>query len=417
MSNVIKIAIRNLMRYKRRTLLTSLLITIGVVTVILFSGLSGSFKAMMIGQITDSNLAQMQIHKKGYVSSIDTMPLDLNLNQKAYIKIESLLKKHPKIEAYAPRIKLGAMLSNFTETTNIRLNAVNPVKEVKVCPAIAERIKSKDGDKRSVLVKEGEIIIPEKLAKGMNIKEGDTVVIVAHNREGSVNGLNFSVGGIIEDILGPQGKEGIMHINDARTLLRMVEAEVTEVAVRVTEFNSLDAVFASLNSKLYEYKNPKGKAVFEIHTWEKLSPFVNVANMIDLMAVSMKLIMVAIVLISILNVMIMSVYERVREIGTMTALGTLPGKIMMLFVVEGLSLGFISAVVGNAIGLAGIYFLNIYQIRFSFGRMDNLLLSPAVSLSELYWVSAIVVLVSVLATLQPAYKASRMEPVDALGHV
>ena len=338
MSNTIKIAIRNLMRYKRRTLLTSLLITVGVVTVILFSGLSGSFKAMMIGQITDSNLAQMQIHKKGYVSSIATMPLDLNLNQKAYTKVENLLKKHPEIEAYAPRIKLGAMLSNFTETTNIRLNAVDPAKEVKVCPAIEERIKWKDGDKRSILIKEGEIIIPEKLPKGMNIKEGDTVVIVAHNREGSVNGLNFSVGGIIEDILGPQGKEGIMHINDARVLLRMEEQEVTEVAVRVTKFNSLDNVFADLKPILYEYKNPKGKAVFEIHTWEKLSPFVNVANMIDLMTVSMKLIMIAIVLISILNVMIMSVYERVREIGTMTALGTLPGKIMALFVVEGLSL-------------------------------------------------------------------------------
>lgn len=417
MNNTIKIAIRNLMRYKRRTLLTSLLITVGVVTVILFSGLSGSFKAMMIGQITDSNLAQMQIHQKGYVSSIDTMPLDLNLNQKAYAKVESILKKYSEIEAYAPRIKLGAMLSNFTETTNIRLNAVNPVKEVKVCPAIEERIKWRDRVKDSVLVKEGEIIIPEKLAKGMNIKEGDTVVIVAHNREGSVNGLNFSVVGIIEDILGPQGKEGIMHINDARALLRMEEAEVTEVAVRVTKFSRLDTVFAGIKFKLYEYRNPEGKAAFEIHTWEKLSPFVNVANMIDLMTVSMKLIMIAIVLISILNVMIMSVYERVREIGTMAALGTLPGKIVALFVVEGLSLGLISAGVGNAIGLAGIYFLNIYQIRFSFGRMDNLLLLPAISFSELCWVSGIVILVSVLASLQPAYKASRMEPVDALGHV
>ena len=96
MGNSFKIAIRNLMRYRRRTFLTSLLITVGVVMVILFSGLAGSFKAMMIGQITDSNLAQMQIHKKGYLSSIDTMPLHLNLNQKAYTKIENILKKHGK---------------------------------------------------------------------------------------------------------------------------------------------------------------------------------------------------------------------------------------------------------------------------------------------------------------------------------
>ena len=88
MINTFKIALRNLRRYRRRTLLTSLLIMVGVVMVILFSGLSGSFKGMMIGQITDSNLAQMQIHRRGYVSSIDTMPLNLNLNQKGYKKIE-----------------------------------------------------------------------------------------------------------------------------------------------------------------------------------------------------------------------------------------------------------------------------------------------------------------------------------------
>ena len=416
MINTFKIAIRNLMRYKRRTLLTSLLITIGVVMVILFSGLSGSFKAMMIGQITDSNLAHMQIHKRGYVSSIDTIPLDLNLDMKAYGKIENILKDHPGVEAYTPRIKLGAMLSNFRETTNIRLNAVDPAEEVKVCPTVWDRI-ILEGKKKKSFLEPGEIIIPDKLAKGMEIKEGATVVIVAHNKEGSVNGLNLTVAGIVEDVLGPQGKEGYMHITDARTLLRMEKPEVTEIGIRIKNFDKLYSIFRDLKSGLIKHKNPKGDPAFEIHTWEKLSPFSNVAKMIDLMTISMKIIMVAIVLISILNLMIMSVYERVREIGTMTAIGTAPGRIMSLFLVEGFSLGLISAVAGNVIGLAGIYILNIYKIRFSFGRMENLVLSPSVNFSELYLVSVIVLFIAVLATLQPAYKASRMEPVDALGHV
>jgi len=415
MINTFKIALRNLKRYTRRTLLTSLLIIVGVVMVILFSGLSGSFKGMMIGQITDSNLAQMQIHKRGYVSSIDTMPLNLNLNQKGYKKIEKIIMQQPEVAAYAPRIKLGAMLSNFTETTNIRINAVDPEREVKVCPAIGDRILVKD--KVKIFIKTGEVIIPEKLAKGMKIKEGNTVVIVANNREGSVNGLNFIVAGIIEDVLGPQGKEGYMHIDDARALLRMKEHEVTEVAIRLKNFDKLDTVFAYLKFDLAQHKNPKGEPAFEIHTWEKLSPFNNIAKMIDLMTVSMKTIMIAIVLISILNVMIMSVYERIREIGTMSAIGTGPGKIMALFLAEGFSLGVIGTLLGNVIGLGGIYLLNIYKIRFSFGRMDDLILSPVINFSELYWVSAIVLLVSVFASLQPAYKASKMEPVDALRHV
>jgi putative ABC transport system permease protein len=384
--------------------------------VILFSGLAGSFKTMMVGQITDSNLAQMQIHKKGYVSSIDTMPLNLSLDSKGYKNIEKILKENPDVEAYAPRIKLSAMLSNFTETTNIRLNAIDPEKEIEVCPSVGERMKFRSQDP-DILLKSGEIIIPEKLAAGMKIKMGDSVVLVANNKDGSVNGLNFVVAGIIESVLGPQGKEGYMHIKDAQTLLRMEKPEVIEVALRIKQFEKLDVAYADLESSLAKFKNKKGKPAFEIHTWKELSPFSNIARMIDFMTITMKLIMIAIVLISILNVMMMSVYERVREIGTMSAIGTAPGKIMGLFLAEGLSLGLMSALAGNIIGIFGIYILNIYKIRFAFGRMDNLLLSPTINFSELVWVSAIVLLVSVFASLQPAYKASKMEPVDALGHI
>jgi len=417
MIQIFRIAFRNLMRYKRRTLLTSLLITLGLLMVILFSGLAGSFKTMMVGQITDSNLAQMQIHKKGYVSSIDTMPLHLTLNTKEYKTIEQILRENPDISAYAPRIKLSAMLSNFVDTTNVRLNAIDPQSEITVCPDVMERMKFSSSPPLDILLNEGEVIIPQNLASGMNIKIGDSVVLVANNKDGSVNGLNFVVKGIIESVLGPQGKEGYMHINDARSLLRMEEPEVIEVAVRIKKFDKLDAVYEDIGSALAAYKNKKDKPVFEIHTWEELSPFSNISRMIDLMALTMKLIMIAIVLISILNVMIMSVYERVREIGTMSAIGTSPGKIMGLFLAEGFSLGIMSVLAGNIIGIIGIYILNIYKISFSFGRMDNLLLSPSISLSELAWVSAIVLMVSVFASIQPAHKASKLEPVDALGHI
>ena len=417
MIRIFKIALRNLMRYKRRTLLTSMLITLGVLMVILFSGLAGSFKAMMVGQITDSNLAQMQIHKKGYVSSIDTSPLNLTINQKGYENIKKVLKENPDVEAYAPRIKLSAMLSNYKETTNIRLNAIDPKKEIKVCPNVSERMKFSGSQIPDVLLKPGEIIIPKKLAAGLKIKIGDSVVLVANNKDGSVNGLNFTVAGIIDTLMGPQGKEGYMHIEDAQSLLRMEKPEIIEIAVRIKNFDKLDDVYSDIKSTLEKFKNKNEKPAFEIHTWEKLSPFANIAKMIDFMTISMRFIMIAIVLISILNVMMMSVYERVREIGTMSAIGTAPGKIMGLFLAEGLSLGVISTLAGNLIGIFGIYILNIYKIRFAFGRMDNLLLSPTISFSELAWVSVIVIMVSVFASLQPAYKASRMEPVDALGHV
>ena len=65
MLNILKIAVRNLARFGRRTLLTSSLITLGIVGVLLFVGVSGSFKSIMIGQFTDSMLGHLQVHRKG----------------------------------------------------------------------------------------------------------------------------------------------------------------------------------------------------------------------------------------------------------------------------------------------------------------------------------------------------------------
>ena len=412
MLNIFKIAVRNLMRYKRRTLLTASLVAIGVVFVLVFISVSGSFKNMMIGQITDSFLGHIQIHKKGYVASIDSLPLTLNLGPKAFEKIEKAINEIPEIEAYSPRIKFGGMFSNFVETTNVRLNGVYPEKEIKTAPLFLSRIT--EGEKT---IKPGEILVPELLAKGMKVKVGDTVVIISTNRDGSVNGKQFRVGGILESVTGPGGRDGYVHIDDAAEVLRMDTMAISEIAVRLKNFDKLNGVFGRLKGELSSELNKQGKPAFEVHTWQKLSPFYNVARMIDIMTFFVKLMLIAIVLISIMNVMVTAVYERIREIGTIAAIGTLPGKIVAMFLIEGFSLGLFGAVVGGVLGVAVIFVLNIAKITFNFGRQKGLLLSPVINLQDILVISIIVIIISVIASLSPAYKASRMNPIDALRHV
>ncbi|MGQ9509805.1 MAG: hypothetical protein ACUVTN_10455 [Thermodesulfobacteriota bacterium] len=129
--NLFKIAIRNLLRYKGRTLLTASLDPLEIVFVLLFVSVTGSFKSMMIGQMTDSMLGHLQVHREGYIASIDNLPLNLNLKMQAYKKLEGILNQRPEIEAFSPRIKFGGMFSTFVETTNIRLNGVYPDRELK----------------------------------------------------------------------------------------------------------------------------------------------------------------------------------------------------------------------------------------------------------------------------------------------
>jgi len=412
MTNLWRIAARNLLRYKRRTLLTLSLIVFGVLFVAVFEAVTGSFKGMMIGQITDSFLGHMQIHRKGYLAAIETLPLTMNLKPQAVQKMERILREAPEIEAWSPRLKFGGMFSNFVETTNIRINGVDPEKEARTVPLFLSRIV--EGEKA---LHKGKILFPELLAKGMKVKVEDAVVVIATNRDGSVNGKQLRVGGILESATGPGGRDGYLHIDDAMEILRMEEPEISEIAVRLKDFALLHTVHERLSGLLEAEKNPQGQPVFDVNTWEKLSPFYNIASMIDIMTLFIKLMLIAIVLISIMNVMIMAVYERVREIGTMAAIGTLPRKILAMFVLEGFSMGIVGALIGSLLSAAAIYGIFAARISFNFSRQTGLILTPGVDPSALLTISGIVIAVSILASLQPALKAARMDPIEALGHV
>ncbi|MGF1643672.1 MAG: ABC transporter permease [Thiotrichales bacterium] len=415
MFNVFKIAGRNLSRYRRRTLLTLLLIVIGMVAVLLFMAVTGSFKSMMVGQITDSVLGHLQLHRKGYVASIDNLPLNLNLKPGVIGKIEAALATDERIESWSPRVKFGGMFSNFTETTGIRVNGVDPAREAATVPLLPGRIQ--EGTPGASLVDRGEILIPVLLARGMKSKIGDTVVLVATNRDGSVNGKTFVVRGILESISGPGGRDGYIHIDDARDLLRMGEAEVSEIAVRLKDAARLSQVDVALKSALGALSNPEGKPMLEVHTWADLSPFANLARMIDLMTLFIKIVLVSIVLVSVMNVMIMAVYERIREIGTLAALGTPPRRILALFLSEGLMLGVLGTVAGTALALGAIWALNVWRITFAFGQQQNLVLAPHIAAADVLSIAALVVAVAIVASLQPAWKASRLDPILALRHV
>ncbi len=509
MIDIVRIAARNLLRYKRRTFLTTLLITVGLVAVLLFISVAGSFKSMMVGQFTDSMVGHIQIHRRGYVGAMESLPVDRNMRPRMLVKLYETLDSTEHIEAWSPRIKLMAMFSNFTSTTSIRLNGVYPHRELSTAPLVIDRVLQ--GGQASPLVEKGSIQVPELIAKGMKINVGDTVVLVATNKKGSVNGMTFVVQGILESISGPGGRDGYIHIDDARELLRIedeeVEAEVllkhgyidalpesaqdvlktqeslkkkdqlkisdplkapsakqstdpadedvdldsilaaitpgpaesagflketrelflqrdwgapsevSEIAIRLKRPQIQTAALEELQSRVSDLKNRRGLSIFQVHPWEKFVPFSKIAKMIDMMTLFIKIILISVVLISIMNVLVMAVYERIREIGTMSAIGTGPGAILALFVSEGFLLGLIGTLVGTAISLVTIYALHSMTITFSFGRQENLILVPTITMSDVVTTALLTILVAILASLQPAWKASRMDPITALRHV
>lgn len=477
MIDVFKIAARNLLRYKRRTLLTALLITVGLTAVLLFVAVAGSFKAMMVAQFTDAMVGHLQVHRRGYVGAMESLPVDRNMRPRMLARLYQALDEKGEVEAWSPRVKFMAMFSNFASTTSIRLNGVYPDRELATTPLVINRVL--EGGSAAPLVKSGHIQVPELIAKGMKTKVGDTIVLVATNKDGSVNGKTFVVQGIMESISGPGGRDGYIHIEDARDLLRIPQqaverevlvsqgyleplperpaaglklkkteaktpkppsaseqakyleptrtlfkdkgwgapSEVSEIAIRLREPGQLERVLAELDEGLAGIKNRRGMSIFHLHPWQRFVPFSKIAKMIDLMTLFIRIILISVVLISIMNVLIMAVYERIREIGTISAIGTRPGTVLSLFLSEGFLIGLVGTLLGTVVSLVAVWALNAMTISFSFGRQENLVLEPTIAMGDVVLTGVMTILVAVLASLQPAWKASRMDPIKALRHV
>jgi putative ABC transport system permease protein len=193
---------------------------------------TGSFKAMMVGQITDSVLGHLEVHRKGYVASIDTLPLNLNMKPGAVAKVEAALKQDPAVETWSPRVKFGGMFSNFTETTSIRINGVDPRARRPrhpCCPAAWSRA---EGRRAGRARPDRDPAAAGARHEGQGGRHGG---VVATNRDGSVNGKTFVMRSVTEAISGPGGRDGYIHIDDARELLRMKDAEVSEIAIRLKD--------------------------------------------------------------------------------------------------------------------------------------------------------------------------------------
>lgn len=406
---IIGIAWRNIFRHKKRTALTAMIISIGVVMVILFGGATTAFKKVMVGQITDSMLGHVQIHKKGYMMNVDTQPLDMTIKTKLENKLYTDLNNMPEVVEISQRLKFNGMVSNYDKSVAMKITAVNPEKEAIVSPTLADRINGID-DFSSL--QRGEVVISTIIAKSMQLELGDEIVLIGTNADGSVNGITLVIAGISELAIGPDGKSGYMHLDDAKNLLRM--NEILELALRIDTLENVEFVADKLNTLAEtSYVNKEGKPAIEIHPWTKLTNFTSTLTIIDVMALFLKVILIFIVLFSIMNIMIMAVYERIGEIGTISAIGTLPSTIVSMFMWEGLFIGILSSTLGSIIGIIINYGISAMNITYKFSR-NMITLKPEISINEIIIVIITITLISIIASLVPAYKASKLEPVEAL---
>jgi putative ABC transport system permease protein len=407
------------LRNRRRTALAVLGISLGVLSLVALRGFLNGQKAVFRTGLTEGQLGAIQVHRRGYLAHADSLPLWLAFRDSSELRRRILAV--PGVRALSPRLLFGALLSppatppdESPVATPLVLTGLDPALDLQVSPKRAEWLAA---GRLPVSFEARELLLNADLARGMGLEplaevgpdESTWPALVTQDREGALNGEAVRLTGTLLSALPGDRRVGWLGLQVAQRLLRM-EGEVTEYALAVDSLDDAPQVRAALSSALGEQ--------FEVHTWDELLPFMSdlLANTDRSFAVTMAVLW-GIVLLGIANAMLMTVLERVREIGTMAAVGMRRVQIVWLFLLEGALLGALGGLAGTVLGWAAVLLAGAVGIPMPIpGATQGVRVRPFIEGSFLAFVLVSSVVIAAVAALRPALSASRLHPVEALRH-
>ncbi len=400
-TEILRLAARNLLRNRRRTAVTLAGLILGVAAALLLQGFIAALLGFLGAAVVDARLGAIQVHKAGHLEA-DTNALDFALRQDP--QLEKLILSVPGVVAVAPRLSFEGAIGNGAQSTLALVTAVDPQPEALVCKARFANVRGKA--LASSTAAEG--VLGMKLAIGLRAETGSDLQLLATAKSGQPNLLDLKMTGDVPSLTEMDARRLVMvPLAFAQQLLDM-PGMITEYAVAVEHQDEADEVAALLRLKL----GPQ----YEVLTWLDLLP--QLRSLLGLLRAVMRGVVVVLLILlttAVANTMWMSVHERVREIGTMMALGSRRQWILRLLVAEAAVLGLLGASLGSAVGSTLLAVLNHRGVTFSAPGADVAsTLHPYVSAAAVVGTLAVVVLATLVAAAGPAWRASKLTPVECL---
>lgn len=399
-----KIVFRNLLRHRARTLSGLLAIVFGVIALLIASGFIDWIYWAMRESTIESRLGHIQVVKPGYLDHGSADPFAYLLPERSPI-LDSI-KTMPSVEVVTPRLSFSGLVSHGEATLSFLGEGVKPDSEARV--SLQLRIVAGEGlsaaDAREVLLGKG-------LARGLGVEPGDSVVLLATTSSGGINAVELRVQGIFQTYTKTYDDVALrLPIDVARSLVRVAGSHVW--VVLLDETDKTPAVLEKLHTRF-----PQVKSGLQFIPWYEQADFYKKTVRLFSRQVRVVWILIAVVVVlSISNTMIMSVMERTREIGTLLALGFRRGKILRQFIAEGLALGMVGGGVGLVAGTLLARLISYIGIPMPPPPGMGVGFTGKVAISWMLAGEALLfaLVISVLASVYPAWKASRLQIVDAL---
>jgi putative ABC transport system permease protein len=409
MRKFLSLAFRNVFRNKRRTLMTLLVVAGGVAGLLLVGGFF-SFMFWGLRESTIHNgLGHLQIFNAEHFRRDEAHALENGLDD--YRQLARKAEGIPHVRGVTARIEFYGMISNGQKSSVFMGSAVDPGKEKSmgfVPRIVAGRyLDGKDATGNQALVGAG-------LARSMGVKPGDGLTLLAVTTDGALNGLDIDVTGIVNT--------GFKDLDDRLLTItlpaaqRLLQSErVTNLVVGLDATDHTDAVYAALLPRLAGLRQDVA-----VRKWIDLATYYKqVRLMLSGIFVFLGVIVFFMVVISSANTLMMAMFERTREIGTMLAMGTPRRWLVGLFLLEALITGVLAAVSGIAAGSGIGALLNRSAIVMPPppGNTSGLPLRVIQEPGLMIGAAVLVMVTLALAALMPAVRASRLQIVEALSHV
>ena len=405
----IAMAWRNLFRQKRRTLITLSALIIGLCGLVIFQGYIGSLMRGFRDSTIRSGIGHLQIAASaGYFEDGEFNPFAFQVKDAAHIVAG--IGKEPDVQAVFPSTGFTAVAGMGEKSVTLLMKGY-PAERMYFTPAAGASTAPQDRFTLGTLTAgalaapgQGDrIVLGQTAARILGATPGSVITLMAVLADGGLNGRDFTVSGIYRS----PGRDKIFAFTDFDTAMdftRLTAAPVIHVLTK--DVQSAGAVAARL---------PPGLAV---RTWHDLATyFVQVNTMFGGFLSVIRSIILLVTLFILANTMNRIVRERMREWGTLRAVGTRKSTVLLLVVLEGFFLGIVGAALGIALGF-GLSFLINQAGGLPFVTDGQRLTIKILMSGQSVWLNLIpAAIVGALASLLPGLRAVRLTPSECLRQV
>ncbi|MFV0662559.1 ABC transporter permease [Denitromonas sp.] len=398
---LITLALRNVLRQKVRTGMTLLAIVFGVAGLIVSGGFVADIFVQLGEAIIHSQTGHFQVFKKGYLEQGTRHPERFLITDP--VSVVQALESAPQVSGVTSRLSFSGLLNNGKRDLAIVGEGIEPRKEAQLGSylTITAGRQLDDSDTFGMTVGQG-------VAQALGLKAGDRVTLVMNTAGGALNTLDMELVGVFQSFSKDFDARTVrIPLHAAQQLMLTNGANLLVVSLHHTD--DTDAAYEALRTRL--------APGLDIRSWRELSDFFDkTVQLYDRQFGILQLIILAMVLLSVVNSVNMSVFERQAEFGTMLALGNRPPDIFRLLLVENAILGLIGATLGVLIGMAVALGVSAIGIPMPPPPNANLGYVAFIRIVPTTIASAFLIglVATVLAAIFPARRVASTQIVDAL---